>query len=64
MYYLCADKMFKEIKINMAADKRTDYHTPELELITLEANYAVCAMSTGESFSGQTDYSSDWDEED
>ena len=56
--------MFKEIKINMAADKRTDYHTPELELITLEANYAVCAMSTGESFSGQTDYSYDWDEED
>ena len=57
-------KCFKKRKINMTADKRMDYHTPELELITLEANYAVCVMSTGESFSGQTDYSSDWEEED
>ncbi|MBR6002325.1 MAG: hypothetical protein IK045_05645 [Bacteroidales bacterium] len=48
----------------MAADKRLFYQAPEMELITLETNYAVCAVSTGESFSGQTDYGDDWEEDD
>ena len=48
----------------MAAGIKMEYLTPELELITLEAICAVCVTSTGEGFSGQTDYSSDWEEED